>query len=148
LAEDEDRNGAGHGPRGPARLLYLALGVAALALGTAGAFLPLLPTTPFVILAAWAFARSSPRLHAALHANPRLGPALRNWERYGAISRRAKAWAAGGMLASWVVIVAVSHNPYGPAAAGLVMLCSGAYVLSRPTPPRDEDAVSAPSDPG
>ncbi len=74
-------------------LAYLSLG-----LGLAGAMLPLLPTVPFILLAAWAAARGSPRLHRRLLADPRFGPAIRSWQAQGAVSRRAK-WAASLSMA-------------------------------------------------
>lgn len=76
-----------------ARPLYLAAGWLALALGAVGVALPLLPTVPFVILAAFCFARSSPKLEAWLIANPTFGPHIVAWRENGAISRKGK-WAA------------------------------------------------------
>ena len=121
--------------RGLSRLLYRAFGSVALALGFAGLFLPVLPTTPFVLLAAWAFARGSPKLHEALRRHPRLGPPLRDWERYRAIPRAAKIAAVVGMTLSFLVVVVLSRHWAGPVIVGLIMLCSGAYVVSRPAPP-------------
>ena len=61
------------------RGVYLALGIGFVALGFIGAFLPVLPTTPFLVLAAACFARSSPRLENWLLQHPQFGPLLRNW---------------------------------------------------------------------
>src|SRR5262245_46879620 len=61
------------------RIVWLVAGWLAMGLGLAGVFLPLLPTTPFLLLAAACFVRSSPRLHARLLAHPRLGPFLEQW---------------------------------------------------------------------
>lgn len=72
------------------RYLWLALGLLAVGLAFAGIFLPLLPTTPFLLLAAYAFARSSPRLQRWLHEHPVFGPLIENWRRNGAIDRRSK----------------------------------------------------------
>ena len=77
---------------GDNRIALRALGLAATALGLAGAVLPVVPTTPFLLVAAWAFARSSPRLEAWLRDHPRLGPPLREWE-----ARRAIPGARAGM---------------------------------------------------
>ena len=73
--------------------LYLCAGLLAVALGTVGIVLPLLPTVPFMILAAYCFARSSPALEARLLNHPKFGPHLFAWREKGAISRRGK-WSA------------------------------------------------------
>lgn len=62
-------------------------------LGTLGAFVPVMPTTIFFILAAACYARGNPDLHRRLLAHPRFGPALRDWEERRAMSPRAKALA-------------------------------------------------------
>ncbi|MGB5077534.1 MAG: YbaN family protein [Sphingorhabdus sp.] len=75
------------------RRLYLAAGLASVALGSVGAFLPLLPTVPFLILAAFCFARSNPALESKLLTHPRFGPHLTAWRENGVVSRTAK-WSA------------------------------------------------------
>jgi uncharacterized membrane protein YbaN (DUF454 family) len=75
------------------RILWLILGVLSTACGIAGVLLPLVPTTPFLLLAAFAFARSSPRLHNWLITHPQLGPPIADWRAHGAINRRAKIMA-------------------------------------------------------
>jgi uncharacterized protein len=79
--------------------LYWLLGWVCVALGTAGAFLPLLPTTVFLLIAAWAFSRSSPRWHHWLREHPRFGHLIRGWEEHHAMPRRAKrvAWLTLGL---------------------------------------------------
>src|SRR5690606_32626271 len=91
------------------RIVWVGVGLLATACGIAGIVLPLVPTTPFLLLAAFAFARSSPRLHAWLVEHPRLGPPIADWRDHGAISRRAKIAAAVVMLATFA----------GSAAAGV-----------------------------
>lgn len=73
--------------------LLRGLALLSLALGFLGMFLPLLPTTPFILLAAWAAARSSPRLLAWLEQHRLFGKMLRDWRQGGVVSRKAK-WAA------------------------------------------------------
>jgi uncharacterized membrane protein YbaN (DUF454 family) len=79
------------------RPLYLAGGVIAVGLGAIGAFLPLLPTVPFLLLAAFCFARSNPVWEAKLLHHPQWGPQLRDWREKRAIRRPAKIAAIGAM---------------------------------------------------
>ena len=69
------------------------MGWASVGLGVLGAFLPLLPTTPFLLLAAFAFSRGSDHLHEWLINHDTFGPPIVNWQRHRAISRRAKIYA-------------------------------------------------------
>jgi uncharacterized membrane protein YbaN (DUF454 family) len=77
-------------------------GFLSLALGAIGAFLPLLPTVPFVLLAAFCFARSSPELEARLLQHPRYGPHLVAWRQSRSVSRKAKraAWGTFALSAA------------------------------------------------
>jgi len=80
---------------------YISIAGMAVALGVLGLFLPLLPTTPFLLVAAWAASKGSRRLHFWLWRHPRFGPLLWAWHRQGAIPRRAK-WIALVLLGiSW-----------------------------------------------
>ena len=77
----------------PARWLLMGAGWLALALGAIGLLLPVLPTTPFILLAAACFARSSARFHAMLLRNRIFGPLIIEWEQHRSIPRRTKLWA-------------------------------------------------------
>jgi uncharacterized protein len=88
-------------PRGlgaPARWALQALAGVCLLLGLVGIVVPVLPTVPFLLVAAWAASRSSPRLHRWLLSHPRFGRPLRDWEDAGIVPRSAK-WFATGMIA-------------------------------------------------
>ncbi len=90
------------------RMLWLLAGAAGLLLGIVGIFVPLLPTTPFVLLAAFCFARGSPRVEAWLLQHPRFGPMVRDWRRDRVIPLRAKQLALlmmslGSAWALWVM---------------------------------------------
>ena len=74
------------------RILYLSAGFLALLLGALGAVLPVLPTTPFVLLAAACFARGSERFHRKLLENRIAGPIIREWNIYHSIPHRVKCW--------------------------------------------------------
>lgn len=119
------------------RLVWLVLGLASVGLGILGAFLPLLPTTPFMLLAAYCFARSSPRLHVWLTTHPTFGPTILNWQAHGAISRRAKRLAAVTMLAAFLLSVLLKLPAWVLAAQALCLGGAAAFVLSRPDPPED-----------
>src|SRR3989338_6935428 len=75
------------------KALWIAGGFGALLLGLVGIVLPLFPTVPFLLLAAFCFARSSQHLHDWLTTHPRLGPPIARWNESGAISRQAKRLA-------------------------------------------------------
>ena len=79
------------------KILLLILGVLSLVTGIIGIFVPLLPTTVFILIAAWCFMRSSDRFHMWLMSHPRFGPMVRNWQEKGAIPRSAK-WMATLMI--------------------------------------------------
>ncbi|WP_250157310.1 YbaN family protein [Tianweitania aestuarii] len=102
-------------------------------IGILGAFLPLLPTTIFLIMAAWCFGRSSPRFEAWLLNHPHFGPSLRAWRVSGAVPRRAKYLAFTGMAAGYAIFY-VSAMPRWPTAlaVGVAMLGSALYVGTRP----------------
>ena len=114
-----------------ARVLYLAAGFGFVGLAILGAMLPGLPSTVFVILAAWCFGRSSPRLEAWLLNHERFGPPLRAWRARGAIPRKAKAIALTSMAVSGVLTLATAPWAVGIGVA-VVLVASAAYVGTRP----------------
>ncbi|PIP93906.1 MAG: hypothetical protein COW00_04925 [Bdellovibrio sp. CG12_big_fil_rev_8_21_14_0_65_39_13] len=90
--------------RATQQTLYLIVGWSSLILGIIGIFLPLLPTTPFVILAAACFSKSSVRVHQWLLSRPHLGPMVKDWEQNGSISLKAK------ILATSMIVVLFSYS--------------------------------------
>lgn len=93
---------------GPARPLWLAGGLMSLGLGAVGVALPILPTVPFLLLAAFCFARSHPEWAKRLYDHPRYGPAMRDWRDRRAISRKAKVSAllamSAGVAFTWFTV--------------------------------------------
>ncbi len=117
------------------RILYLGMGWTCVALGFVGVWVPLLPTTIFLIIAAWAFARSSPELRQWLLTHPRFGRSLSNWYDHGMISPRAKASAVTLMAVSYTILWLTSEiGMIGLAAVGLTLGACAAFVLTRPQP--------------
>ena len=116
------------------RLAYLCLAYACIALALAGVFLPVLPTTPFLLVAAWAAPKASPRLEAWLHRHPRFGPLLRAWREEGAVPTRAKWLACSLMLASWLIMLLATSSLWVAAITGVLFVSVGTYVCTRPAP--------------
>ncbi|MFM7443016.1 MAG: YbaN family protein [Tabrizicola sp.] len=117
------------------RTLWLILGLTFLALGLVGAVLPVLPTTPFLLVAAAAFAKSSPRLHGWLLNHAIFGPPIRNWEENGAISAKAKWLALGTMTVVLALSVWAALSWKILLAQGLLMTIGAAFILTRPSGP-------------
>ena len=118
----------------PMRYVYLALGLFFVALGFAGIFLPVLPTTPFLILAAACFARSSRRLERWLIEHPRFGPVLREWRLRRAIPWKAKLMSLAGTSAGFLLFWRGGKpDPALTIIVALLMLCGLAYVFSKPS---------------
>lgn len=113
------------------RTLYLIAGFFALALGGIGVLLPLLPTVPFVILAAFCFARSNPALERRLVEHPVFGGHIRAWRERGAISRKGKQAALAAFAISAVLALLLAPLPWSlaPLAAAAI---GGSWIWTRP----------------
>ncbi len=120
-----------------ARIGWLVVGLLALALGALGVALPLLPTTPFVLVAAFAFAQSSETLHQWLLDHDIFGPLIENWRRHGAISRRAKVVSVISMAAVLGISIAMAAPPVVIGVQVVVLGASALFILTRPLPPED-----------
>lgn len=116
------------------RLLYLAAGLVSLAVGVAGIVLPLVPTTPLVLLAAYCFARSSRRLHGWLIGHPRFGRYVSDFESGRGIPRRVKLFAIVlASLAFGFGFYVVSGNAVAVVTLAIVAATAMAVVLRVPT---------------
>lgn len=108
-----------HGSR-LVRTLCLVLGIAALILGALGVFLPVLPTTPFVLLAAACFARGSVFFHDWLLGNRLAGPIIHEWQAHRAMPRRAKRWAYLLMAVSFGSSILLMESAWHRAMLGML----------------------------
>ena len=116
------------------RVIYLGVGWLSLGMAIAGIILPILPTTPMLLVAVWAFGRSSPALAERIRSHKVFGPPIRNWQDNGVISVRAKALALGIMtlmggwlwlysgLSIWLILPIIG-----------VMAGAAVYVASKPS---------------
>ncbi|HEX8437435.1 YbaN family protein [Archangium sp.] len=120
------------------RFAFMALGFVCVGLGVLGAFLPLVPTTPFMLVALWAFSRSSRRFHDWLYTHPRFGPGLQAWREHGTVPVKVKVSALSGMGVSLALLAFVARVKWPVlAGAAALMLIGATYILSRPShPPR------------
>lgn len=107
------------------RWFYLLAGIVSVALGAIGAVLPLLPTVPFLLLAAYCFARSNPEWERRIVEHPTWGPQIRDWRERRAISRSAKLGAiatlAAGVAFTWFTL----GVPYVWFSVGALLLIGG-----------------------
>lgn len=117
------------------RMIWAGLGWTAFGLGAIGAFLPLLPTVPFLLLAAFCFARGSERFHHWLTTHPTFGPPIADWRLHGAISRRGKRAAVIGMGAS-LLLPLLLGSPFWVLGIQIpILVCVATFVLTRPDGP-------------
>jgi uncharacterized membrane protein YbaN (DUF454 family) len=114
--------------------IYLLCGLLLTAFGIIGAFLPIMPTTVFLIGALYCFTQSSPKLEAWLISHPRYGKSLTAWRRHGAISKKVKCIACCSMLLSFIVVCVFMSLPAMALLGVATFMLIGAYfVLSRPS---------------
>ncbi|WNM56455.1 YbaN family protein [Candidatus Nitrospira allomarina] len=122
-------------PAWPVRLILLVIGWVSLALGILGLFFPLLPTMPFVLLAASCFSKSSPRINSWLLSQPLLGPMIQNWHHEGSINQNTKVTATVFMLGLFGCSLLIFHFS---AFLTIFLVCIGSGVLlfiwTRPLP--------------
>ncbi len=125
----------------PARGLYLTLGWAFFGLGAVGAVVPGLPTTLFMLLALWAFSKSSQRFHDWLYAHPTFGPPLQQWRNFRVIPLKAKLLAVTMMaLSLGYLIFFTAINSWVLILIALFMLFGAVFILSKPS--RAPDSAS------
>lgn len=124
------------------RPIYMSIGLILTGLGIVAAFIPLLPTTGFLIIAVYFFARSSPRLERWILDHNVFGPPVVAWRDHGAIPPRAKKLAFAGMAVGLVCFVYFAKPGLWLLLIGLfVILSSAIYVGTRPDGPGDQQGA-------
>lgn len=118
------------------RYLWAALGCLSLLCGFIGVVLPLIPTVPFLLLAAFFFARSSERLHNWLLSHRTFGPAIVDWQTHGAVSLRAKKMATLTCAAVLLLSVVIGLRWQLIAIQAVTLSCVMLFLWTRPTGPR------------
>lgn len=117
--------------------LFILLGFLSLGLGILGAFLPLLPTTPFGLLAAYCFSKGSPRLYKWIIDLPIIGFQIRDWNEHGVIERKIKVIAVTTLIIMMTFINYRGVVLWGRIPAMLIMSAVIVFIITRP-----EDRIS------
>ncbi|MTI11261.1 YbaN family protein [Curvivirga aplysinae] len=120
------------------RWIYLIIGWVALSLGVIGAFLPIMPTVPFLIVALWGFSKSSERFHHWLYTHKTYGPLLQDWDQHRVIPIWGKIWAVTAMTGSMLIMLYLEIPFYGLISAGIIMTSVGIYIVTRPSRKREK----------
>lgn len=115
-----------------ARTLWAVAGTVALGLGAVGVVTPILPTVPFLLLAAFCFARSSQRLHDWLVAHPTFGPPIRDWQQRGAIGARAKRLATMSIAATFGISLVLRLPLWVLAVQAAILAAVLIFIWRRP----------------
>ncbi|QJU57079.1 YbaN family protein [Sphingomonas sp. AP4-R1] len=113
------------------RHVYLVLGILSVATGAVGIFVPLLPTVPFMLLAAFFFARSNSEWERRLVEHPHFGPHIVAWREHGAISRRGKFFGITALIGSAVMGFFFLHDHWRFIPLGVALVC-GTWMATRP----------------
>jgi uncharacterized membrane protein YbaN (DUF454 family) len=116
------------------RTLYFILGTCFFGLGAVGTVVPGLPTTPFMLLALWAFSRSSTRFHQWLYTHRLFGPPLQQWHQHRVIPARAKVFSISMMTASLVYLLVFTGVSVWIKLITVLVMAYGAYfILTKPS---------------
>lgn len=114
--------------------LWRTLGFTSVGIGMINAFIPLMPTTVFLLIGAWALSKGSPEWRAKLVAHPRFGRALRDWEDGRRVSRRGKRLAALGMAVGWIILVVWQGISPWTSGVGVLLATIATWLWRRPEP--------------
>ena len=115
------------------RIVFLLLGWLCVGLAFVGIFLPGIPTTPFLLVALWAFAKSSKRFHSWLLNHKKFGPILQNWESHKVVPRKAKIVMVILQIAAVVILHYSLNNIIITIGVAILLICVALYVISLPS---------------
>ena len=115
------------------RIILLSLGFLCVGLAFIGIFVPGIPTTPFLIVALWAFAQSSKKFHAWLLNHKRFGAVLRNWESHKVVPIKAKITMVILQITAVAMIQYSLNNIFITISLAVLLLCVASYVISLPS---------------
>ena len=115
------------------RIILLSLGLLCVGLAFIGIFIPGIPTTPFLIVALWAFAQSSKKFHAWLLNHKRFGKVLRNWESHKVVPIKAKILMVILQITAVAMIQYSLNNIFITIVLSVLLLCVATYVISLPS---------------
>lgn len=115
------------------RTSFLILAYVSVGLAVAGVVLPLLPTTPFVLLAAFFASKGSPTFARWLDEHPRYGPIIENWRKNRVVPLNAKILACTMMTLSWGLLFVMGSSAVVLTVVALFLVGSASYLLTRPS---------------
>ncbi len=113
------------------RACLFITGIFSVAIGIIGVFLPVLPTTPFILLAAWCFLKSSEEAHQWIYRQPVMGQLLRNWDETHSISRNAKLVALGMIVMSWIFVCIKMHFIWLKLLVSILLFSVCVFIFTR-----------------
>lgn len=114
------------------QIAWCALAYLCIGLGIAGIVLPLVPTTPFLLLALWAATKGSPRMAHWLYHHPRMGPYLHAWHEQRAIPKRAKIIALGLLTSTWLILLASGAHHFLLVGMATFFIGAASFIVTRP----------------
>ncbi|MCZ2328007.1 YbaN family protein [Bartonella sp. F02] len=121
----------------PLRIFYSILGWIMIVLGIIGVALPVMPTVPFLLIASWCFARSSPRFHHWLHNHRIFGPPLKRWEENRVIPLFVKILTVVSMASGFLLFVVFAHPALWLCVlVAIVLFAVAIYIMTRPSSPK------------
>ena len=115
------------------RIFWIIAGLISTVIGVIGIFLPLLPTVPLLLLAAFCFARGSERLHHWLITHPKLGPPIQDWQKRGAIGLKAKKLATLSVILAFGISLVLGVPTYALILQAIVLSCVMVFIWTRPS---------------